>query len=58
MRALAPFGSTSFHFTVGHNEVMIGHVINMTETQDFEAALSMIFVDIALLAGQCFLARN
>ena len=50
MGSLAPFGSASFHYAVGHNQVVIRHVVNPTETQDFEAALLMIFVDVALAA--------
>jgi hypothetical protein len=33
-------------------------MVNAMETQDFEAARSMIFVNIALAAGRCTFARN
>ena len=58
MRSLTPFGSARLHTAVGHNEVVIGHMVNATETQDFEAARLMIFVDIALAPGHCIFARN
>jgi hypothetical protein len=33
-------------------------MVDVTETQDFEAVLLMIFVDIALAPGHCIFARN
>jgi hypothetical protein len=33
-------------------------MVNTTETQDLEATRSMIFVDIALAAGDYIFARN
>jgi hypothetical protein len=58
MRSLTPFGSARLHPAAGHNEVVIGNMVNATETHDFKAALLMIFVDIALAPGHCIFARN
>jgi len=58
MRSLTPFGSAAFHFAVGHNQVVIGHMVNTTETQDLEAARLMIFVDIALVPRYGIFAWN
>ena len=58
MCSFTPFGSTRLHPAIGHNEVVIGHMINASKTQDFEAPRLMIFVDIALAPGCCTFAWN